>query len=94
MTPPADENPRTGIARASLALGIVAIVVALLPFVNNFAWLVGLVGIIVSIISLMNSANKRMPTVGLVLSLFSGGIGLFMAAVWATLFIQLGWPNY
>lgn len=94
MTSSAGENPRTGIARASLALGIAAIVVALLPFVNNLAWLIGLVGIIVSIISLMNSANKRMPTVGLVLSLFSGGIGLFMAAVWATLFIQLGWPNY
>lgn len=94
MTSFTDENPRIGLARASLGLGIAAIVVALLPFVNNFAWLIGLAGIVVSIISLMNSANKQMPTIGLVLSLFSGGIGLFMAAVWATLFIQLGWPNY
>lgn len=88
------EDPKTGLARASLIIGIVAIVVAFVPFINNLAWLIGLVGVVVALISLMNSANKRMPTVGLMLSLFSGGVGLFMAAVWGILFIQLGWPDY
>jgi len=90
MTAATPDNPRLGLARASLILGIAAIVVAFAPFINNLAWLIGLIGIIVSIISLMNSANKRMPTVGLILSLFSGGVGLFMAAVYATIFVQGG----
>lgn len=84
------EDPKTGLARASLIIGIVAIVVAFVPFINNLAWLIGLIGIVVALISLINSANKRMPTVGLMLSLFSGGIGFFMAAVYATLFLQGG----
>lgn len=86
MAKSAAVNTGERIAKASLVVGIIAIASAFVPFVNNLAWAVGLAGIVVAAIALMNSANKRLPTIGLMLSLFAGGIGLFMAAVYAVMF--------
>ena len=88
MTQPSPHNPKPGLAKAALIMGIVSIVSAFIPYVNNLAWAVGLVGIVVAAIALMNSEHKKMAVVGLMLSLFSGGIGLFMASVYAVLFVR------
>ena len=79
-------NTGARLAKASLMLGIVAIVSAFVPTVNLIAWAIGLAGIVVAMVALNRSANKKLPMIGLMLSLFSGGIGLFTASVYPALF--------
>jgi len=90
VTEPAPHNPKLGLAKAALIMGFVSIISALIPYLNNIAWLIGLAGIVVAVIALMNSDHKKIAVVGLMMSLFSGGIGLFMASVYAVLFANAG----
>ena len=71
-------------------MGFVSIISALIPYLNNLSWAIGLAGIVVAVIALMNSDFKKIAVVGLMMSLFSGGIGLFMASVYAVLFANAG----
>ena len=71
-------------------MGFVSIISALIPYLNNLSWAIGLAGIVVAVIALMNSDYKKIAVVGLMMSLFSGGIGLFMASVYAVLFANAG----
>lgn len=90
MTQPSTHNPRLGLAKAALIMGFVSIISALIPYLNNLSWAIGLAGIVVAVIALMNSDYKKIAVVGLMMSLFSGGIGLFMASVYAVLFANAG----
>lgn len=75
-------NTGATLAKASLIVGIVAIVAAFIPYLNLVAWAIGLAGIVVAMLSLNRSSNKKIPMIGLMLSLFAGGIGLFTASVY------------
>lgn len=82
MSEPTPANTGATLAKASLIVGIVAIVSAFIPYLNIIAWAIGLAGIVTAMVSLNRSSNKRLPMIGLMLSLFSGGIGLFTASIY------------
>ena len=77
--PPAGEQPspvpvvaakRSGMAVASLVLGIVAAALSWMPIVNNLAFLVGLVGLVLGIVAIVGCVRKG-----------KGGKGLAIAGV-------------
>lgn len=85
MTNTTPDQTGAGIAQAALIVGIIAIASAFVPYLNNIAWAIGLAGVVVAMIALNKSANKKLPMIGLLLSLFAGGVGLFMSGVYATI---------
>ena len=55
---PAVAAKRSGMAIASLVLGIVAAALSWMPIVNNLAFLVGLVGLVLGIVAIVGCVRK------------------------------------
>ncbi|MBQ1444395.1 MAG: DUF4190 domain-containing protein [Renibacterium sp.] len=78
------EVPRSGsgLATAALVLGIVSIVVAFIPVINQIVFLVALVGIILAIIALVKKAKGKSKAIaGLILSVLGAIIATIVILV-------------
>lgn len=86
----ASPNPpkRSGMAVASLVLGIVAIVLSWMPIINNFAFILAVPGIVFAIIGLVGAmkgrvAGKGMAIAGLVLGVVTVVVVLASQAMYS-----------
>jgi hypothetical protein len=77
---PASQN--NGLAVASLVLGILSILLAIIPIVGFIAWIMAPVGLILGIIGLGKPTGKGMAIAGVVCS----AIGLLICIGWVILF--------
>jgi hypothetical protein len=88
QTPPTPEVP-TGRNRSGLValiLGIVAIVLAVVPFASYGAWLIGLAAVVVGILAIIRPGlPKRAGVVGIVL----GGVSVVLSAVMSVIYTLL-----
>ncbi len=79
------EKPRTGMAIASLVLGILAILAAWFPFVSYAAVVMALLAVIFGVIGVRRTSGRGMAIAGLIL----GGIALVasvLLSIWYTSF--------
>jgi hypothetical protein len=67
--------PKKGLALTSMILGIVAVVLCLVPIINNLAFVIALVGLVVGIIALVQISKGKQQGKGM------GIAGLVMAVV-------------
>lgn len=72
---PAQSN---GLAIASLVLGILSIVFAVIPFIGLIAWLLAPIGLILGFIGMGKPTGRGMAIGGVVTS----GIGLAICILW------------
>ncbi|MCW1250530.1 MmpS family protein [Acaricomes phytoseiuli] len=82
--PPAAAK-RNGLAIAALILGIIAFILAFIPFINVLSFLLGLIGLILAIVALVKKQSKGMSITGLALS----GLSLIIAAL-VTVLVAVG----
>lgn len=79
-----ENNEKSGFAITALILGIVGVVLAFVPIINNIAFFMGIIAIVFAIIALVKKKQKGMSIAGLVLGIFSLVITLGMQAVYSS----------
>ena len=77
------ENKKSGLAVASMVLGIIAIVLSFIPIINNLAFIIGIIAVIFGIICLVKKAGKGKAIAGLVLGILSIIITLALQSSWS-----------
>lgn len=71
-------QPSNGMAVASLVLGIVSIIAAIIPFVGLISWILAPLGLIFGFLSMNKPTGRGMAIAGLITS----GIGLLICILW------------
>ena len=79
-----NEVKNSGISKASLILGIIAISTSFLPIINNASFIMGILAAIFGIISLIKKSKKGKAITGLILGILS---------VIITISLQNSWSN-
>jgi membrane-bound ClpP family serine protease len=83
----ADPAPRSRRGVLALVLGIVALVLAFVPFASYGAWLVGIAAIVLGILALVRPASRKGPGIaGIVLGALAVIASLVMSIVYTVLF--------
>lgn len=77
------ENKKSGLATASMVLGIIGIVLSFIPIINNVAFVLGILAIIFGIIPLVKKAGKGKAIAGLVLGILAVVITLALQSSWS-----------
>lgn len=78
------EVKKSGLATASLVLGIVGIALSFIPIINNAAFILGVFAVILGIIPFIKKASRGKAIVGLILGVL---------AIFITLSLQSEWGN-
>jgi hypothetical protein len=73
---------------AALVLGIVAVVLAFVPFLNYVTWIPAILALVFGIIGLVKSHSKVIPMVGTVLGGIALILGIVMPIVYAAAFLS------
>jgi hypothetical protein len=71
-------QPSNGMAIASMVLGIVSIITAIIPFIGMIAWILAPLGLILGFIALNKPGGRGMAIAGLITS----GFGLLICILW------------
>lgn len=71
---------KTGFAIAALVLGIIGVVLAFIPIINNLAFVLGVLAIIFAVVALVKKASKGMAIASLILGVAALGITLAVQA--------------
>ena len=80
------EQAKSGMATAALVLGIIGVVLAFVPIVNNAAFVLGVLALIFAIITLVKKQKVAMSVVALILAIASVGITIGMQKVYSDAF--------
>lgn len=78
------EVKKSGLATASLVLGIVGIALSFIPIINNAAFILGVFAVILGIIPFIKKASRGKAIAGLILGVL---------AIFITLSLQSEWGN-
>lgn len=78
------EVKKSGLATASLVLGIIGICLSFVVILNNISFVLGIIGIIFAIISLIKKASKGKAIAGLILGILSIVITLSLQSSWSS----------
>ena len=62
---------RSGLATASLVLGIIGLCTSFIPIINNLSFALALIAIAFSIISLIKKASKKTAIIGIIISIIT-----------------------
>ncbi len=73
-----NSDNKSGLATASLVLGIIGIALSFIPIINNAAFVLGILALIFGIISLVKKSNKGKSIAGLILGILAIIITLVM----------------
>lgn len=86
-TPP--KAGKNGLAVAALAIGIVSIVMAVIPFVNYVAGFFAFIGLVLGIIALvLKNRAKKMAIVGVILNAVAGLLAIILAFAYTAAFVN------
>ena len=77
-----NENQKSGLAAASLVLGIIGLIFSIIPIINNAAFVMGLIGLVLGIIGLVKKNKKGIAIAGVVLCVLAMIVTFTMQAVW------------
>lgn len=91
-TPPslASKEPTSSLAVASLVLGIIAIILAFIPIINNLAFILAIIGLALGIAGIIvtgkhkHKVGRGLALTGVILALLSGAITLGMQQIFST----------
>ena len=78
-----NEVKSSGMAKASLVLGIIAVCTSFIPIINNGAFIVGVLALIFGIIALFKKGKKGRAIAGLILGILSIVITLSLQSSWS-----------
>ena len=65
------ETKKSGFGTAGLVLGIIAMVISFIPFINTFAYIMGILALIFGIVALAKKASKGPAVAALILGILS-----------------------
>lgn len=68
----------SGLSIGALVLGIIAVVLAFIPIINNLAFVLGIIGLVLAIIALIKKKNVQIAIVSVVLAVGAIGITLLV----------------
>jgi len=80
------KNNKNGLAMAALILGIVAFVLAFIPFVNFLAGAVALVGLVLGIIGITKHTKRGIAIAGTIISIVAGIVSIVMVLAYTAIF--------
>ena len=71
-----NESKKSGLAVASLVLGIIGVCFSIIPIINNASFIMGIIGLVFGIIGLIKKNKKGLAIAGIILCILAMAVAL------------------